>query len=71
MLYFDLIVFGAKIKIVVASNDDGFRLDCVQCCDKIVSIGWLCANVAKLPGLELAQQVVRVPVEMVLLPILQ
>ena len=68
---FELVVGGLEIEIVIAGDDSRSGLDCTQCRFKDALIGWLFADIALLPGLEFAQQIVGIPIQMILFPVLE
>ena len=65
-LYF--VVFRRKVKVGAAWHQDGFCLDIVECPLKVTSVGWISADVGTLPGPELYEQIVRIPVQVIFLP---
>ncbi len=55
MFDFYLVVFRAKIQVIVADNDDRPGLDRMQRCPEVMAVLLVCTDIAALPGPELAQ----------------
>ena len=51
---FDLVVLWREIQIVIASDDDGFCLDCRQRSFEIMLLQIVGADISTLPGFQLA-----------------
>ena len=67
----DFIVSGSEIQITVAGDNDGARPDRRQGQLEITVVERVVADIAPLPGFELAEQIVGVPGQVVRLPVLQ
>ena len=60
---------GTKYMSVRAGHDDRPRLDGLQSTAEIAAIDRIVADVAMLPRPDLGEEIVRVPVEVILLPV--
>ena len=66
---FRFVVRRHEIHVAGAGHDDRPRLDRLQGAGEIAAVDLIVADVAMLPGPDLGEEIVRVPFQMILLPV--